>query len=50
MKAHFEKKHILKMKAHSKTHFENENMFLEKWQVILKHPKVHLPPAKQQAG
>ena len=22
------------MKAHSKTHFENENMFLEKWKVI----------------
>ena len=24
--------HILKMKAHSETHFENENMFLEKIQ------------------
>ena len=22
------------MKAHSETHFENENMFLEKWKVI----------------
>ena len=27
-------KHILKMKAHSETHLENENMFLEKWKVI----------------
>ena len=26
--------HVLKMKAHSETHFENENMFLEKWKVI----------------
>ena len=26
--------HILKIKAHSETHFENENMFLEKWKVI----------------
>ena len=25
-----EKNHILKMEAHSETHFENENMFLEK--------------------
>ena len=23
------------MKAHSETHFENENMFLEKWKVII---------------
>ena len=30
MKTHFEKKNILKMKAHSKPHLENENMFLEK--------------------
>jgi hypothetical protein len=30
MKAHFEKEPYLKMKAHSKTHFENESMFLEK--------------------
>ena len=22
------------MKAHSETHFENENMFLEKWKLI----------------
>ena len=28
------KNHILEMKAHSETHFENENMFLEKWKVI----------------
>ena len=27
-------KHIFKMKAHSETHLENENMFLEKWKVI----------------
>jgi hypothetical protein len=27
------KNHILKMKAHSKTHFENENTFSEKWKV-----------------
>ena len=26
--------HILEMKAHSETHFENENMFLEKIKVI----------------
>ena len=26
--------HILKMKAHSETHFENESTFLEKWKVI----------------
>ena len=25
------------MKAHSETHFENENMFLEKWKVIKEH-------------
>ena len=30
-----EKKPILKMKAHLETHFENENMFLEKWKVII---------------
>ena len=23
------------MKAHSETHFENENIFLEKWKVII---------------
>ena len=29
------KNHILEMKAHSETNFENENMFLEvKWKVI----------------
>ena len=26
--------HVLKMKAHSETHFENENIFLEKWKVM----------------
>ena len=26
--------HILEMKAHSETHFENENMFLEKRKLI----------------
>ena len=26
--------HILEMKAHSETHFENENMFSENWKVI----------------
>ena len=35
MKAHFENESsIRKMKAHFETHFENENMFLEKWKVI----------------
>ena len=29
------------MKAHYKTHFENENMFLEKWKVILRK-EVHI--------
>ena len=29
------------MKAHSETHFENENMFLEKWKVI-KEDRVKL--------
>ena len=38
------------MKADSQTDLENEIMFFEKWKVILKYPKVHLPPAKQQAG
>ena len=28
------KNHILEMKAHSETHFENEKMFSEKWKVI----------------
>ena len=28
------KNHILEMKAHSKTHFENENMFSEKRKAI----------------
>ena len=27
------KNYILKIKAHSKTQFENESMFLEKWKV-----------------
>ena len=30
LKAHFENNNILKTKALSETHFENENMFLEK--------------------
>ena len=34
MKTHFQKNDILKIKAHSEIHFENENMFLEKWKVI----------------
>ena len=37
--------HILKMEAHSQTHFENENMFLEKWKVInpfLKKPAIRV--------
>ena len=34
MKTHFEKEHVLEMKAHSETHFENENMFLEKQKVV----------------
>ena len=29
MKVHFEKEPYFEMKAHSKTHFENENMFLD---------------------
>ena len=33
MKANL-KKHILEMKAYSETHFDNENMFSEKWKVI----------------
>ena len=35
------------MKGHSETHFENENMFLEKWEVIntLKTIKVWPHPA-----
>ena len=35
MKHISKKKHVLETtKAHSETHFENENMFLEKWKVI----------------
>ena len=33
MKANL-KKHILEIKAYSETHFDNENMFSEKWKVI----------------
>ena len=46
MKAHFEKKYILKMKGHSETHFwqhfDNENMFFRSKKVFNPFKKLQL--------
>ena len=47
MKANL-KKHILEMKAYSETHFDNENMFSEKWKVIYPFLKYQASWAKKK--
>ena len=53
MKTPFEKNLILRMEAHFEMYFENENMFLEMWQVtsfgfkIIPDKLFHLPWVNQ---